>query len=242
MTEEKYLKIRRFFSTVMTFTLLISVITTFFLGATIFLSEEAVATPHSGSTTGDEVWLAIDNPHVVTANFTVEINHTLTLEPGVRVEFVENTNLRIKGRLIASGNQNIITFTSIHGAPKPEQYWEAIIIEYTSSQNVINHTEIEYANYGVYSSCSSLKISNNTISSTWFAGIYTYNSNPLISNNKVTLNDGWGIKIEEKSMPTVSYNEATFNGYDGIYVDGNSRPAITNNTVNSNYVWGAQLP
>ncbi|UCE39148.1 MAG: right-handed parallel beta-helix repeat-containing protein [Thermoplasmata archaeon] len=235
MTQEKYINRRRIYSTAISFTLFASVITTLFVGATIFLGKEATATPHSGSTTGDEEWLAVDNPHVVTANFTVEINHNLTLEPGVRVEFVENTHLRIKGRLIASGDQNIITFTSIYGAPKPEQYWEAILIDHTSRQNIIDHTEIEYANYGVYSSCTSLKVSNNTISSTWYAGIYTYNSNPVIYNNTVTLNDGWGIKIEESSMPVISYNEVTFNDYDGIYSGRNSRPTITNNAVNSNY-------
>ena len=206
------------------------------LGSILFLSEEAVATEHSGSTTGDEIWLASDNPHEVTGNFTVEVGHNLTLEPGVVVEFVENTNLRVKGRLIANGTpSSIITFTSNKASPKPDDYWESIIIESTSSGSVINSAEIEFANYGISCIYSSPKISNNTISSSWYAGIYTYNANPTIYKNTVTLNDGWGIKIEERSIPAISYNEVTANGYDGIYVSENSRPTITNNSVTSNF-------
>lgn len=220
----------------MTFVILVSTISSLFLGTIIFMSEEAVATNHSGSSTGDEVWRAADNPHVITGNFTVKLGHNLTLEPGVRVEFIENTTLRIKGKLIANGTPgNIITFTSIYNSPNPEKYWNGIIIESTSNESIINSTKIEFANYGVYCFGSNPELTNNTISYSWFAGIYTNNANPVIYNNTLTLNDGWGVKITQNSMPSVSFNQITNNGYDGIYVDGNSRPVITNNSVNSNF-------
>ncbi|MCK5612826.1 right-handed parallel beta-helix repeat-containing protein, partial [Candidatus Pacearchaeota archaeon] len=236
MIEENYFNRSRILSTAMTFTVLVSILTPLFLGMSFFLCGDAVATPHSGPTTGDETWLAVNNPHVVTADFTVGLGHNLTLEPGVRVELVENTTLRVKGRMIANGTpSSIITFTSDSGKPKPDKYWEGIIIESTSIGSIINCTEIEFANYGIYCYGSNPKITNNTISSSWFAGIYTDNANPLIYNNTITQNDGWGIKIEHNSMPMVKFNQVTSNGYDGIYVDGNSRPLITNNTVTSNF-------
>ncbi len=236
MIEENYFNRSIILSTAMTFTVLVSILTPLFLGMSFFLCGDAVATPHSGPTTGDETWLAVNNPHVVTADFTVGLGHNLTLEPGVRVELVENTTLRVKGRMIANGtSSSIITFTSDSGNPKPDNYWEGIIIESTSIGSIINCTEIEFANYGIYCYGSNPKITNNTISSSWFAGIYTDNANPLIYNNTITQNDGWGIKIEHNSMPMVKFNQVTSNGYDGIYVDGNSRPVITNNSVNSNF-------
>ena len=212
MREKNHFNRAKILSATMTFIMLVSTISSLFLSTILFMSEDAVAMNHNGSTTGDETWLAVNNPHVVTADFTVGLGHNLTLEPGVRVEFVKNTTLRVKGRMIANGTpSSIITFTSDYGKPKPDKYWEGIIIESTSIGSIINCTEIEFANYGIYCYGSNPKITNNTISSSWFAGIYTDNANPLILNNTITQNDGWGIKIEHNSMPMVKFNQVTSN-------------------------------
>ncbi len=219
----------------MSLLIIFSTSSSIFMGITLFYSEQASGIFHSGFTSGDEIWNASDNPHVITANFTVKLGHTLTIKPGVLVEFVEYAVLRINGTLIADGNKaSRITFTSIKGNPKPEEYWESILIESTSNKTVINNTEIKHANYGVYCKSSNLKITNNTISSCWFAGIYVTDVNPIIYNNTIIQNDGFGIQVEEKSQVTIFKNRIEANGNDGIYVDSGSKPSIHNNSITSN--------
>jgi parallel beta-helix repeat protein len=199
------------------------------------ISNSASSTPHNGSTTSDEFWDVAGNPHVINGNFTVEMGHALTLEPGVVVQFVESTHIRVKGNMIAEGSQlDPITFTSIYGAPKPEELWDSIIIEASSNGSIIDRAQVDNANYGITCNGSNPIITNSTFSLCWFAGIYTVGGDPLIYNNTISSNKGWGIWITEYSEPEIYQNIITSNEYDGIYIDSNSRPMISGNTISTN--------
>ena len=57
----------------------------------------------AGSIGSDTIWSRADSPYEVTGNVTVTPAATLTIEPGVVVQFRPNTGLTINGRLLADG-------------------------------------------------------------------------------------------------------------------------------------------
>jgi hypothetical protein len=65
----------------------------------------------------DTNWTLAGSPYVITNNLTVAVGATLTIEPGVTVQFNQGVGLTVNGRLVAEGNEtNRIVFTRTAGA------------------------------------------------------------------------------------------------------------------------------
>lgn len=111
----------------------------------VALVRPARGLDHGGVISSNESWLAADNPHVVTANVSVQAGVTLTLQPGVEVRFNGNRSLSIQGTLDATGTgAQPIIFTR-NGTTN----WSSVTLA-SAGQAVIAHAEIEFATYGVY--------------------------------------------------------------------------------------------
>ncbi len=64
-------------------------------------------------------------------------------------------------------------------------------------------------------------------------GIYCYYSSPMISNNAVSDNNGYGVYCSHYSSPEISNNEISGNTGGGIYSE-NSSPTISTNQIVGN--------
>lgn len=114
---------------------------------------DAVFLDGSSELTVKSTWRALNVPYRTNVQIWVgvENNSTLTLEPGVTIEFAAGTTLnvgRYGGDLIAKGTKDKpITFTGIAKRPG---YWEGLSVEESVGNIAVEYAVIEYANNGVW--------------------------------------------------------------------------------------------
>ncbi|UCE73584.1 MAG: right-handed parallel beta-helix repeat-containing protein [Methanomassiliicoccales archaeon] len=140
----------------------------------------------SGPITVDTIWRSSDGPYIVVGDLFVELGVTLTIEPGVVVEFYNDTVLKINGTIIARGTEtNMITFTSNNTNPEPGD-WQGIEFNNAHSSSEISYARIEYSNICIDIFDSSPTITNNLIRDVNRAGIQAYKSSSYIAYNTIT--------------------------------------------------------
>ena len=201
-------------------------------------------------------------PYIVTTNLTLESSNTLTLEPGTVVKFLANTNLIIRGTLVADGTQDDrIIFTSIKddffggdtqqdgAATKPlPGNWGTIYFGDTSndSGSRINHVLIQYAgtsyNYGTGTvtaglsfDSASTSIQNTIISKSSGYGLQLINaSSPLVANSTFVDNLNHGAWLSAASSPTFNDNIFARNAGYAVYQSASSQAIYSGNIAAGN--------
>lgn len=223
----------------------------------ITIGAKAQTSVPGGNVSG--VWTLAGSPYNVQGNIHINNANTLTIEPGVVVNFQGPYRLRVYGRLMAVGTiADSIVFTA-SGSNNP---WEGIIFDSTPPTNdtsKIIYCKLQYGRSGNnylhggaihFWNVSKVVVSNCTITKCVAqekgGAIYCgQNSSPIITYNTIT-NDtarfnpegcGGGIAIDGGS-PVISnniiaYNNASHNG-GGIYFNYNSTPIIKNNIISNN--------
>jgi parallel beta-helix repeat protein len=87
-------------------------------------------------------WSASGNPYVVPTPMIVASNATLTLEPGVIIQFRQGCGLNVQGRLVADGTaQQPITFTRYPG----DLHWERLLFTTAATDSRLAHCVIEFS-------------------------------------------------------------------------------------------------
>jgi hypothetical protein len=187
-----------------------------------------------GPLTSDTTWTKADSPITFTGNVLVASNATLTIEPGVTVNF-NQYNLQVNGTLIARGdsadkivftinNTNILVSRQVIFYPYSngwnEQTGNGSIIEKVNLQSII-----------IFCSNASPKISNNEFNNTSYNSVITVNGgSPTITNNNMTVK-GAGINVYGASA-VISYNTLTGSGTaNGI--SGGGTVTIANNILST---------
>lgn len=127
-------------------------------------------------------------PYTITGTLTVSTGSTLTLQPGVILEFGSSGRLQVQAgaSLVVQGTAtNKVIFTS-SGAKAAYSEWGGIIINSNSELNRIEHADIRYAYYGVrFNAGATGEIHNSTITTNYY-GIYaTGDSSPIITWNNI---------------------------------------------------------
>jgi hypothetical protein len=188
-------------------------------------------------------WSISGSPYYVQGSISIPNDSTLTIEPGVTVNFQNNYQLQVNGRLLAEG---IGTDTIIFTAANHKIGWQGIRFPSTASINdsskIINcKLEYGYSASGGGALCftnfSKAIVSHSAITNCRAnsngGGIYCDNSSIIISNNIISDNSG---------------NTGAITGYYGDYGGGgiyckNSNPTIVNNTISGNmaYAGGAGI-
>lgn len=191
----------------------------------------------------------IENPEAADYIITnsIEINADLIIEPGVKIEFVESSQIDVNGQgsLNATGTSaEPIVFT---GEVETEGYWRGIRFNSPSSKNKLIYTELKYGGEDYYKwdgeSIVWLDSDNNSsviIQNTIFEGSYKYGlfadaGTELVDfeNNTFTENNDAGLVIYASSLNQLDlqtdYNQN--NGEAPVVVFGNE--------INNDQTWKA---
>ncbi|UCE36820.1 MAG: right-handed parallel beta-helix repeat-containing protein [Thermoplasmata archaeon] len=177
-----------------------------------------------GPINSDETWTLAGSPYIVVEDVFVEQGVTLTIEPGVVVEFKSHKCLRVNGTLIAIGDEmNMITFTSNNSNPQPGD-WEGIDFIDAGADSVLSYCRIEYS---------------------FLHAIYIFNSSPEITYNLIRDVNRTGI-IAEKSSSYIAYNTITEISHDlasnkGIYLQGDCDTTIYGNAISDVQEYGIKI-
>jgi hypothetical protein len=172
----------------------------------------------NGILSGDTLWSKANSPYTLTGPVAVAEGYTLTIEPGVTVQF-SNHYLQVNGTLIARGtNSNNIFFENANG-----------LITFNPSSGVWNEQSqsgciIENAIVGCYLNIyGSPKIFNDTI----HCGVYVKHGSPIITHN--TFSDFYyGLSIDGDAG-TVAVTDNVFSGIGdvGVYISGQNSITVT---------------
>jgi len=192
----------------------------------------AATTVPGGNVSG--TWGITDSPYLIEGDITVPVGATLTIEPGVIVEFQSWYKLTVNGYLQAVGTESQrIVFTAI--APGPgEPGWVGI--------DVIDAPDFSRLEFCIIENGQAMAADPNDRG----GALYIFNSSPTIRhctirNNRVS-RYGAGIYCENAS-PTIEHCTITNNlagyaatsGGGGIYCR-NSQPQIIGNIISHNQV------
>ena len=199
------------------------------------------ATFVEGAITQNTTWALVDSPFVLSGNVTVYPNATLTIEPGVEVEFGGEFSLLINGKLLADGtDEKMITFTSNKQYPRAGD-WKTITFISTQAYS-LTYCIIEYGVDGITVASGSLNIRDSKVNWNSQNGIVITNGNVDVEDNDITNNVESGILVSGSNQVTVRRNSITSN-YNGITLLGNSisNLNIDQNNISSNSQTGILL-
>jgi parallel beta-helix repeat protein len=196
----------------------------------------------SGQIMSSTVWQTSDSPIGVIGPLLVSSNATLTIQPGVDVEFFGNYALQVDGALQALGTAlSPITFTSSDEFPLSGD-WQGLVFTAASSNNVcvLSNVVVEYAQVGVNCTATSPQMVNSTIQYCSQQGIYLTRSSPLIQGCLIQQNSSYGIYCYDTSSPQILGSQILANGSYGISLNGtavsghNCLATIQGNTLGGN--------
>jgi hypothetical protein len=178
------------------------------------------------------------SPYIISRNITVAKGARLEIQPGVVVQFKENTELRIEGEIRASGNRDEkILFTSV----SPTETYQGIFLH--GHHAYINRCIIEYATIGirVHQEKGDINILNSIIRKNHQDGLFFYSSKPEVSvslsGNKIEENGRAGIYIQNCLIEnfSIGFSAILNNQHYGIFVV-ETNISIYRNEINNNKI------
>jgi len=190
-------------------------------------------------------WSLNGSPYLVEGEITIPDGETLSIEPGVYIQFQGHYTLNVQGQLLAIGTaQDSIRFTVIdttgfHLAGEPDGSWNGIHFYETPATN--DSTKIVYC---------ILEYSKTPIEeyTGWNGGaIYIYDYSKVLVSHCLIINNraqsGGGICIIGYSDPVIDSNIICFNISSGLHSHGGgicirdcSSPIIKNNIIHDNII------
>lgn len=198
-----------------------------------------------GAIREDTVWSLQGSPYIVSSSASVYGTETtpatLTIEPGVRVQFAGGTSLTFGsgttyfGALRAIGTEAApILFTSNASSPAAGD-WRGIRFGDAThdTTTIMDHCVVEYAaQYGgtqvqssIFCYDASPTIQNTIIRNSLYRGMYLIDASPAITGCTITDSGTHGIYLQ-LSSPTIRSSTIAHSGQCGIYLYGASTPII----------------
>lgn len=176
----------------------------------------------------DTTWTKAGSPYLVQGGMTIDGNATLSIEPGVVVQFDSGGWLDVPGRLLANGTSDEpVTFTSTTGsgwygidfgnqeaasslAHVIIQHAETGISDYSSKDLSLSHVRIEDGNYGIEAYGSRLSL--ETFSAENMSG----EALDISNGSHVTLKD---LVLKNVHMSVQVYVDSTAD-ISNLFIDG----------------------
>jgi hypothetical protein len=115
------------------------------ISAMIFSFGIVAQTPVPGGNVSG-TWTEAGSPYLIQGNIIIPNGNTLTIQPGVKIEFQGNYNLQVSGRILAVG---LDTATILFTASNPETGFNAISFLSTAATNdssIFDYCRIEHGN------------------------------------------------------------------------------------------------
>ena len=139
-------------------------------------------------------WVNLKVPFTIKASYLeIDDGGSLTIEPGVTVQFAENTHISVgyysEGKLVAEGTaEEPIIFTSAMNDKYPGDWGNIRFYEYASAGCILDHCKILYGGDGgnslyLYNCAGKVTVQNCEIAYSDGYGIYVNNASPTMSNN-----------------------------------------------------------
>jgi len=197
------------------------------------------------------VWKKSKSPYIIRGEAIIAEGKSLKIKPGVMVKFKTGDErdypgsdvgfLRVKGTLIAEGNENkMIIFT------REGEFgnWGVIQIDSRSKDSKLRYCKIEHSMFirtivaddnatgavSVYNSY--IEISNCLFVNGWVGVNCKKNADPLMKNN-IFANNQYGLECNSASSPTL-LNCIIWNNKTALYVNGESKPMMSYSLINEN--------
>ncbi len=178
------------------------------------------------------IWVKAGNPYLINGDINIQNNNTLTIEPGVIVQFQGNYKLNVFGRLLAIGVINDTIYFSVQDTSVG---WHGIRI-INSNSNAMDSSKIVLCKF------TSGKALNSTTADKRGGAIYCEQSSDVLIKNCAFMKnyaafDGGAIALINNSAILIDScifmnNDCAF--YGGcIYVDG-SNAKIKNSIFSNN--------
>ena len=183
----------------------------------------------TGHLAGNMVWTKDKSPYLLSGgDVYLDRGATLTIEPGVTVNFIGNNYFIIEGQIDAEGTES----EPIIFKPLSLKIGNIRGIKVASKDpNVVSkfkYVQIHDADFAFYVDNANAEISYSLISANG-EGIHLWNSPALVEENLITNNNKVGIYIGS-SKPTVRRNRITHN-QTGVAIDYSAVPTFTENDI-----------
>lgn len=165
----------------------------------------------------DQVWDITSTRYIVTDDLIIE---GLTIGPGVVIQFRDNYEFRVIGRLIAQGT---IADSIIFEAEdiNPNGQWNGIRVTSSATEVLFNYCKVKDGeSQGMLIEADSVEIVNCDIQNNNGYGIYVRNSYLSVQNSKIQQNNSHGVHVD-RSQVDIFNTAITNNGQEGIYSTDN---------------------
>lgn len=167
----------------------------------------------------DLTWTKAQSPYLVTGNLLVEKDDTLTIQPGVDVQFNGDYYLQVEGRLSAIGTEG--NRIKIYGIDDGSENWYGMKF-INDNDSILSYVEISGLKNGITGYCD---IDHALITANgWAVGITSY-------YNPVNCLRGSLTNSTVKGSVSVAYDEVKGNTIDGDTVYLYYTPFVGDNTI-----------
>ena len=166
--------------------------------------------PLSGQTNVSDTvygtWTLAESPYMVDSTIVIPNDSTLTIEPGVVVEFQGKYKLNVQGRLVAVGtSDNMITFTS--NPSFRDTSWNGIRFDYTQmdmDSSMLKYCIFEYGNANAYTVGDNINSDDDNLGGAIYVAYYSklIIENSIFRYNK-SVGCGGAIKFDDNASALV---------------------------------------
>jgi len=197
-----------------------------------------------GMLTADAVYSKALNPYIVTEPLIVPAGITLTIEPGVQLNFMVRTSLRIEGgTLIADGTENNRIIFTAHGASgENEKIWDGIVFFVSGTEfdadgnyaggNLIRSADVKLTTTGIGLSDTALLLAEDIRITNCSYGVFLESESSLVLRNSLIDRCSYGMYIKNSGSNENSSSSIT-NCDIVIFVPPNN-PSLCNRINNNN--------
>ena len=175
------------------------------------------------------VFQKTNSPYIIGADVTIPKNQTLTIEPGTRIEIMENASLLVYGTLYCNGTEEDTIVITTH---VPGKYWGSLYFGQGSGNSEVSYSKIEYGE------CKNEYIDNFWGPNSYF--IACYYSGPLFHHNIIKPVNGAGGLVVYFADTDITDN-TVIGGYHASIRSCGTSSNIIRNTVRDNTCHGFSI-
>ncbi|MBK9260485.1 MAG: DUF4215 domain-containing protein [Polyangiaceae bacterium] len=180
------------------------------------------------------------SPYTVPGDLTVGKNATLTIDPGVTLNFTSGSDIMgsgldtTKGELVVKGtlaaNGTAMNKVTLKASNVSQSAWYGVVVDATAAAANLAHTNIQGTHAGIRSDAPGSVLSANDVSiNTTYYGLYVTSGTPTFTNPSVqgSVFAAW---ITGTASPTITGCSFLSHSNAGVYVSMSGTTSTTNVT------------